>query len=85
MGSETDSGTSRLCVCLTQGVPSCVPDSVAQVQSPSHLPRTAVALYLFGILSYFGTLLIDPEHVIRYGEISLILRAIFVVVLAIIP
>jgi len=84
MGSETDSGTSRLHVCLTQSVPSHVPDSAAQVQSPPRLPRTAVALCLLSVLSYFGTLLVDPEHVIRYGEISLIPRAILVSVLAII-
>ena len=40
MGSETDSGTSRLRMCLTRGVPSHVPDSAAQVQSPPRLPRT---------------------------------------------
>ena len=42
MGSETDSGTSRLRLrmCLTRGVPSRVPDSAAQVQSPPRLPRT---------------------------------------------
>ena len=84
MGSEADSGTSRLRMCLTRSVPSHVPDSAAQVQSPPRLPRTAVALYLLGVLSYFGTLLVDPEHVIRYGEISLIPRAILVSVLAII-
>ena len=84
MGSETDSGTSRLRVCLTQSVPSRVPDSAAQVQSPPRLPRTAVALCLLSVLSYIGTLLVDPEHVIIYGEISLIPRAILVSVLAII-
>jgi len=84
MGSEADSGTSRLRMCLTRSVPSRVPDSAAQVESPPRLPRTAVALYLLGVLSYFGTLLVDPEHVIRYGEISLIPRAILVSVLAII-
>ena len=84
MGSETDSGTSRLRVCLTQSVPSHVPDSAAQVESPPRLPRTAVALCLLSVLSYIGTLLVDPEHVIIYGEISLIPRAILVSVLAII-
>ena len=84
MGSETDSGTSRLRMCLTRSVPSYVLDSAAQVQSPPRLPRTAVALCLLSVLSYIGTLLVDPEHVIRYGEISLIPRAILVSVLAII-
>ena len=84
MGSETDSGTSRLRVCLTQSVPSHVPDSAAQVQSPPRLPRTAVALCLLSVLSYIGTVLVDPEHVIRYGGISSIPRAILVSVLAII-
>ena len=40
MGSETDSRTSRLRMCLTRGVPSQVLDSAAQVQSPPRLPRT---------------------------------------------
>jgi len=42
MGSETDSGASRLWLrmCLTRSVPSHVPDSAAQVQSPTSLPRT---------------------------------------------
>ena len=40
MGSETDSGTSRLRMCLTRSVPSHVLDSAAQVQSPPRLPRT---------------------------------------------
>ena len=40
MGSEADSGTSRLRMCLTRSVPSHVPDSAAQVQSPPRLPRT---------------------------------------------
>lgn len=39
MGSETDSGTSRLRMCLTRSVPSQVLDSAAQVQSPPRLPR----------------------------------------------
>ena len=39
MGSETDSGTSRLRMCLTRSVPSQVLDA-AQVQSPPRLPRT---------------------------------------------
>ena len=49
MGSETDSGTSRLRVCLTQSVPSHVPDSVVRVQSPPRLPRAAVAPCLLAI------------------------------------
>ena len=84
MGSETDSGTSRLRMCLTRSVPSRVPDSAVRVQSPPRLPRAAVALCLLSVLSYIGTVLVDPEHVIRYGEISLIPRAILVSVLAII-
>ena len=40
MGSEMDSGTSRLRMCLTRSVPSQVLDSAAQVQSPPRLPRT---------------------------------------------
>ena len=40
MGSETDSGTSRLRMYLTRSVPNRVPDSAAQVQSPPRLPRT---------------------------------------------
>ena len=49
MGSETDSGASRLRVCLTRSVPSQVPDSVVRVQSPPRLPRAAVALCLVTI------------------------------------
>ena len=49
MGSETDSGTSRLRMCLTRSVPSRVPDSAAQVQSPPRLPRAAVAPCLLAI------------------------------------
>ena len=49
MGSETDSGTSRLRMCLTRSVPSQVPDSVVRVQSPPRLPRAAVALCLVTI------------------------------------
>ena len=51
MGSETDSGASRLRLrmCLTRGVPSRVPDSAVRVQSPPRLPRAAVALCLVTI------------------------------------
>ena len=51
MGSETDSGASRLRLrmCLTRGVPSRMPDSAVRVQSPPRLPRAAVALYLVAI------------------------------------
>ncbi|OMG26117.1 hypothetical protein BKH34_13455 [Actinomyces naeslundii] len=49
MGSETDSGTSRLRMCLTRSVPSRVPDSVVRVQSPPRLPRAAVAPCLLAI------------------------------------
>ena len=49
MGSETDSGASRLRVCLTRSVPSQVPESVVRVQSPPRLPRAAVALCLVTI------------------------------------
>ena len=49
MGSETDSGTSRLRVYLTRSVPSHVPDSVVRVQSPPRLPRAAVAPCLLAI------------------------------------
>ena len=51
MGSETDSGASRLRLrmCLTRGVPSRVPDSVVRVQSPPRLPRAAVAPCLLAI------------------------------------
>ena len=50
MGSETDSGTSRLRMCLTRSVPSYVLDSVVRVQSPPRLPRAAVALCLLSVL-----------------------------------
>ena len=49
MGSETDSGASRLRMCLTRSVPSQVPDSVVRVQSPPRLPRAAVAPCLLAI------------------------------------
>ena len=51
MGSETDSGASRLRLrmCLTRSVPSQVPDSVVRVQSPPRLPRAAVAPCLLAI------------------------------------
>ena len=49
MGSETDSGTSRLRMCLIQSVPSRMPDSAVRVQSPPRLPRAAVALCLLTI------------------------------------
>jgi len=84
MGSETDSGTSRLRMCLTQSVPSQVPDSDVRVQSPPRLPRAAVALCLLSVLPYIGMVLVDPEHVIRYGGVSSIPRAILVIVLAVI-
>ena len=84
MGSETDSGTSRLRMCLTRSVPSQVPDSVVRVQSPPRLPRAAVALCLLSVLPYIGMVLVDPEHVIRYGGVSSIPRAILVIVLAVI-
>ena len=67
MGSETDSGTSRLRMCLTRSVPSRVPDSAAQVQSPPRLPRTAVALYLLSVLPYVGMVIAEPEYVARQG------------------
>ena len=67
MGSETDSGTSRLRVCLTQSVPSHVPDSVVRVQSPPRLPRAAVALCLLSVLPYIGMVIAEPEYVARQG------------------
>ena len=67
MGSETDSGTSRLRVCLTRSVPSRVPDSAAQVQSPPRLPRAAVALCLLSVLPYVGMVIAEPEYVARQG------------------
>ena len=67
MGSETDSGTSRLRVCLTQSVPSHVPDSVVRVQSPPRLPRAAVALCLLSVLPYVGMVIAEPEYVARQG------------------
>ena len=84
MGSETDSGTSRLRMCLTRSVPSYVLDSAAQVQSPPRLPRTAVALCLLSVLPYIGMVLADPEHVIRYGGVGSVPRVILVIVLAVI-
>ena len=66
-GSETDSGTSRLRMCLTQGVPSRVPDSVVRVQSPPRLPRAAVALCLLSVLPYVGMVIAEPEYVARQG------------------
>ena len=67
MGSETDSGTSRLRMCLTRGVPSRVPDSVVRVQSPPRLPRAAVALCLLSVLPYVGMVIAEPEYVARQG------------------
>ena len=67
MGSETDSGTSRLRMCLTQSVPSRVPDSVVRVQSPPRLPRAAVALCLLSVLPYVGMVIAEPEYVARQG------------------
>ena len=67
MGSETDSGTSRLRVCLTRSVPSHVPDSVVRVQSPPRLPRAAVALCLLSVLPYIGMVIAEPEYVARQG------------------
>ena len=66
-GSETDSGTSRLRMCLTQSVPSRVPDSVVRVQSPPRLPRAAVALCLLSVLPYVGMVIAEPEYVARQG------------------
>lgn len=66
-GSETDSGTSRLRMCLTRGVPSRVPDSVVRVQSPPRLPRAAVALCLLSVLPYVGMVIAEPEYVARQG------------------
>ena len=84
MGSETDSGTSRLRMCLTRSVPSQVPDSAVRVQSPPRLPRAAVALCLLSVLPYIGMVLADPEHVIRYGGVGSVPRVILVIVLAVI-
>ena len=67
MGSETDSGASRLRMCLTRGVPSRVPDSVVRVQSPPRLPRAAVALCLLSVLPYIGMVIAEPEYVARQG------------------
>ena len=67
MGSETDSGTSRLRMCLTRSVPSRVPDSVVRVQSPPRLPRAAVALCLLSVLPYVGMVIAEPEYVARQG------------------
>lgn len=66
-GSETDSGASRLRMCLTQSVPSRVPDSVVRVQSPPRLPRAAVALCLLSVLPYVGMVIAEPEYVARQG------------------
>ncbi|WP_256702245.1 sensor histidine kinase [Actinomyces naeslundii] len=65
-------------------MPSQVPDSDVRVQSPPRLPRAAVALCLLSVLPYIGMVLVDPEHVIRYGGVSSIPRAILVIVLAVI-
>ena len=67
MGSETDSGTSRLRMCLTRSVPSYVLDSAVRVQSPPRLPRTAVALCLLSVLPYIGMVIAEPEYVARQG------------------
>ena len=67
MGSETDSGASRLRMCLTRSVPSRVPDSVVRVQSPPRLPRAAVALCLLSVLPYVGMVIAEPEYVARQG------------------
>ena len=67
MGSETDSGTSRLRMCLTRSVPSYVLDSVVRVQSPPRLPRAAVALCLLSVLPYVGMVIAEPEYVARQG------------------
>ena len=82
MGSETDSGASRLRMCLTRGVPSRVPDSVVRVQSPPRLPRAAVALCLLSVLPYIGLVLADPEHISNYG-VSSVPRAILFIVLVV--
>ena len=82
MGSETDSGASRLRMCLTRSVPSRVPDSAAQVQSPPRLPRTAVGLCLLSVLPYIGMVLADPEHISNYG-VSSVPWAILLIVLVI--
>ncbi|EFW26652.1 histidine kinase [Actinomyces sp. oral taxon 171] len=67
MGSETDSGTSWLRMCLTRSVPSRVPDSAVRVQSPPRLPRAAVALCLLSVLPYVGMVIAEPEYVARQG------------------
>ena len=82
MGSETDSGTSRLRVCLTRSVPSHVPDSVVRVQSPPRLPRAAVGFCLLSVLPYIGVMLADPEHISNYG-VSSVPWAILLIVLVI--
>ena len=80
MSSETEPDASASRVCLTR----CMPDSAVRVQSPPRLPRAAVALCLLSVLPYIGMVLVDPEHVIRYGGVSSIPRAILVIVLAVI-
>lgn len=82
MGSETDSGTSRLRMCLTQSVPSRMPDSAVRVQSPPRLPRAAVALCLLSVLPYIGLVLADPEHISNYG-VSSVPRVILFIVLVV--
>ena len=67
MGSETDSGASRLRMCLTRSVPSRMPDSAVRVQSPPRLPRAAVALCLLSVLPYIGMVIAEPEYVARQG------------------
>ena len=80
MSSEAESGTSSPRMCLTRDMP----DSAVQVQRPSRLPRAAVGFCLLSVLPYIGMVLVDPEHVIRYGGVSSIPRAILVIVLAVI-
>lgn len=82
MGSETDSGTSRLRMCLTRSVPSRMPDSAVRVQSPPRLPRAAVALCLLSVLSYIGMVIAEPEYVSGY-EAGTVARAVVLSVLAV--
>ena len=84
MGSETDSGASRLRLrmCLTRGVPSRVPDSAVRVQSPPRLPRAAVALCLLSVLPYIGLVIAEPEYVARQGA-ETVSRAVVLSALAI--
>jgi len=67
MGSETDSGASRLRMCLTRARPRPGPDPSAGGRPPPRPPRAAVALCLLSVLPYVGMVIAEPEYVARQG------------------